>query len=311
MSWNSLGMVFKVSEHQKTWMNSHAIMPVAIELESCIRVFFSTRSAQGISAVASCDLCPETLSLISLCDQPLIEKGEIGCFDDSGVLASWIMHQNNEIWLYYNGYNVRNTVPWSNAIGLAKSSNGGITFAKVSAGPILDRNVLDPFFVVSPCVLSGDGGFEMIYTSGSGWVLVDGKPEPRYILKLANSDDGVEWTRRNTEVHLEGLAKDESVARAVLNQESGQAVLYAITRDDIDFRDGNGAYRINRFTPLTSGLSHWVKENTFTGIPRTPEADDKMQCYPFVLKRESKPDLMFYNGNSFGQAGFLAAEYYD
>lgn len=310
MGWKPLGFIFNVDTHAPSWVVSHAMMPLSIETPEGVVVFFTGRDAQGISAIGRFLLCSETLQVIEVSNSPLLVKGNVGCFDDCGVLGSWVLRTEREIRLYYNGYNVRNTVPWSNAIGLSISNDNGKTLERLAPGPILDRSINDPYFVVSPCVAKIDGIWQMIYTSGTGWVEIDGKVEPQYKLNLASSEDGIHWRPDlDRSVNLRGINPGESVARAVLHQEEGCFYLYVIVRDDRDFRDGAGAYRINRFSLSGSGLSEWEKDIEFEGIPTSDGCDDTMQCYPFILHREGKPNLMFYNGNSFGKQGILAAEY--
>ena len=42
LRWNKKGLIIKANQ-QREWMHSHIQNPCVIELENCIRVYFSTR----------------------------------------------------------------------------------------------------------------------------------------------------------------------------------------------------------------------------------------------------------------------------
>ena len=61
-----------------------------------------------------------------------IPRGELGTFDEHGVMPTSLININNQIFLYYIGWNLATSVPFRNAIGLAISNDGGEKFEKYS-----------------------------------------------------------------------------------------------------------------------------------------------------------------------------------
>ena len=64
---------------------------------------------------------PRVLDVSSV---PVLSPGELGCFDDSGAILSWITPNGKNRHMYYVGWNRGVTVPFRNALGLAISSDG-------------------------------------------------------------------------------------------------------------------------------------------------------------------------------------------
>ncbi len=94
--------------------------------------------------------------------------GRPGTFDDSGIMPSWIVTQENKKYLYYIGWNVEVSVPYHLAIGLAVSDDGGQTFQKISQGPILIVPLTSPSSTPHPasCLKAT---WRMWYVSCTGW----------------------------------------------------------------------------------------------------------------------------------------------
>lgn len=307
MSWRKLGLVFNIKEHDVPWLKSHAMMPLPVTLEDRVRVYYTGRHNDGRSRVSYFDLDITNLNnVINICEEPLLEVGAPGTFDDCGTVGTYAMKNGEDIWLYYNGYNVRNTVPWSNAIGLARSKDGGKTFSKEFVGPIVDRNKIDPYYTISPSVLKVDGKWHMWYTSGSEWLNINDKLEPTYNIKYAWSENGIDWIRTN-EVCIEQRNREECVARASVLQEGDKLKMWFIYRGSQDFRDGVDSYRIGYAEANISNPTDWVRKDDEVGIAPGPEKfDDKMQAYAAITVINGKKHL-FYNGNGFGYEGVCAA----
>ena len=201
--------------------------------------------------------------------------------------------------LYYIGWNTGGAVPFRNAIGVAVSSDGGATFAKHSAGPILDRSVHDPCFVASHCVLPEGGGYRMWYLSCVAW-----DPQPggelrhRYHIKVAESGDGFEWRRDGT-VAVDFAYDDEyaiSVPR-VLRDGDAYRAWYS-------YRGGprSAHYRIG-YAESGDGL-RFERRDDLVDLDPTPGAwDGEMICYPYVFDWGGDRYLL-YNGDGYGRTGF-------
>lgn len=307
MNWKKLGLIFDLKKNKVDWLKSHAMMPLPLVLDDRIRVYYTGRHNDGKSRISFIDIDKKNLSnILYIHNEPLLEVGKVGTFDDCGTVGTMVMKIQDKIYLYYNGYNVRNTVPWSNSIGLAVSSDNGVTFKKMYEGPIMDRNKIDPYFTISPSILVIDGVWHMWYTSGTGWLNIDERKEPIYNIKYASSKDGINWDRDNS-ISIEQDDIEECVARATVIQEADKLLMWFIYRGSRDFRDGTDSYRIGYAEASINDPKKWFRMDNEAGIKPGPETfDNKMQAYAAVIKIDNRR-LMFYNGNGFGEQGICAA----
>jgi hypothetical protein len=293
MRWRKLGVLIGAPP-PVPWAVSHASVPIVDRPDdSSLRLLFSSRDMAGRSAVggASLDLNKGTVAVYD--ERPLLEPGELGAFDDSGAMASCLVHDDGVQLLYYIGWSRGVSVPFYTFVGCATSQDEGRTFTRVSRGPILPRSSVDPFLTTAPWVMRDAGRWRMWYASGTGWSATNEGPQHRYHVKYAESDDGVEW-RREGDVCID--YEDESE--------------YAITRPCV-VRDGDryrmwysrrgSTYRIGYAE--SSDAIKWIRKDDEAGIDVSPEGwDSEMIEYPFVFDDSGRRYLL-YNGNGYGATG--------
>ena len=293
MRWEKLGRVF--APRNLRWMRSHAAVPCARVIdESVVRVFFSGRDDAGRSVVGFFDLDPAMPTrILRVSERPVLEPGGLGSFDESGAMCSWVLEHAGQIWLYYIGWTRGVTVPFYNSIGLAISGDGGLTFDKVSAGPLISRDRIDPFFTASSCVMVDQGKWKMWYLSCTGWQSVAGQPRHHYHIRYAESNDGIDWMRSG-QVCIDYASDAE----------------YAISRPSV-VRDGDlykmwysyrgESYRIG-YAESDDGI-HWARKDEEAGIEVSESGwDSQMIEYPCVFDR-SGHRYMLFNGNGYGSTG--------
>ena len=174
-NWIKKGLIFSPNK-EFDWLNSHAALPIPLKTKNEeIRIFFSSRNDENIASVGFLDInIKEPKKIIRLNKKPVLTSGELGSFDDRGVMAHSVINKNGKLYLYYTGWNVGKNIPFHWSIGLATSTDGGNTFQKKSNGPIMDRNHIDPYFVASPTVLFEEDKWKMWYVSGLGWEETEG-----------------------------------------------------------------------------------------------------------------------------------------
>jgi hypothetical protein len=193
--WQKRGVIFETNR-QHPWMVTHACVPTALLLDGGerIRIYFAPRNKHGQSIPTFIDVKADDPSqVLKLHDKPILQLGELGTFDDGGIMPCSVVRKGDDIFLYYVGWNPSGSVPYRNAVGLAVSNDGGTTFERMFLGAIVDRNEREPFFTASPCVMKEKDAWHMWYASSIGFADVEGKPEPLYIIKYARSGDGVSW----------------------------------------------------------------------------------------------------------------------
>lgn len=304
MNWQKKGLIFKVNNHYE-WMMTHGQVPTVEEIGAGrLRIYFGTRNLQNQTVTTFVDV--ETTNINNILythDRPVLPIGKVGSFDDSGAMPSWIVDHDNKKYLYYIGWNTGVTVPYRNSIGLAISEDGGHTFNKLHDGPILDRTISDPYLCATPCVLIENGIWRMWYLSGVGWKTHDGKVEPYYNIKYAESADGINW-KRDGLICIDFKTPDEGgIARPSVLKDGNIYKMWYSYRAGSDYRaDRSKSYRIG-YAESLDGLK-WTRKDEQVGIDISKTGwDSEMICYPFVMD-VNKRRYMFYNGNGFGKSGF-------
>ena len=297
--WEKLGLVFEVSKN-KDWMQSHASVPFVSNIsDDLITVFFSCRNKNQESSIGSIVFNINTLETSKLSTAPVLFKGELGAFDDSGVMGCCVIETETSMRMYYIGWNLGVTVPFRNSIGLAESFDNGKTFIKSFKGPILDRTKDEPHFVASNCVLHDEGIFKIWYLSCTNWFTDSlGNVMHRYHIKYAESADGVNWSREGV-VAIDYVDEYEyaiSVPRVI--KDKGKYKMWFSSRATKEI----STYRIH-YAESDDGI-HWVRRDDEVVFDVSEAGwDAEMICYPFVFDHKDKR-YMLYNGNDYGKTGF-------
>jgi hypothetical protein len=294
MRWEKLGLI-ALPTKRPAWMASHASVPFGEAIDGDrLRIWFSSRDAQNRSHTgwALIDL-KEPNKVLELCEEPVLSPGELGCFDDSGSMLSWIADRGRTRLLYYIGWNLGVTVPFRNSIGIAVSENGA-AFARLAPGPIVDRTAAEPHLVASCSVLPFEGAWRMWYLSCVRWEMHAGLPRHWYHIKYAESDDGVRWRRSGkVAIDFEG-AGEYAISRPSVVHDADRWRMWYSYRGD--------AYRIG-YAESDDGVS-WTRKDDQAGIePSASGWDSEMIEYPHVFD-VAAGRFMLYNGNGYGRTGF-------
>ena len=302
MAWSKRGVIFHV-DGQYPWMMHHACVPVPDLIDdSRLRIYFGPRDGKGRTRVGFIEVDPaEPSNVLYVHAEPVLDLGRRGTFDDSGAMPACIVDDGDLKYLYYIGWNPAVTVSYRNSIGLAVSRDGGISFERVFEGPVVDRTRHEPFFTASPFVLKEGGRWRMWYASSTGWLEVDGRPEPLYVIKYAESDDGMEWRRENVTC-IDPLHPEEANARPWVVREGDLYRMWFCHRGSRGYRtDRAESYRIG-YAESDDGIV-WKRLDQAAGIDVSDEGfDDVMLTYPSVYEHLGVRHLL-YNGNGFGQTG--------
>lgn len=300
MNWSKCGVIFQ-ADGRFPWMHSHAQIPTVLRLRDKLRIYFSTRQENNTSQTSFIDVDARNPSeILYVHDQPILELGLPGSFDAHGVMPQSACLHDDKVWLYYCGWSRRVDVPYSNWTGLAVSDDEGFTFKKMFSGPIIDRTPNEVFSATGCCVLDDDGRWRMWYASGVRWLQVDGKLEELYVIKYAESENGVLWQRENRQL-LESQRDVEATHRPAVIKIDGHYHMWFCHRGVTDFRNGANSYRLG-YASSTDGR-RWTRDDSAAGLDVSSDGwDSKMIAYPQIVTTEYDTYL-FYNGNGFGQSG--------
>lgn len=291
--WQKVGMIYCPSG-ERDWLRSHASVPIAEHIEGDVfRIYFSSRNKENQSYTGYVVLdITRPSQILELSAEPVLIPGGLGEFDDSGAMATWLVHLNDTRLLYYIGWNLGVTVPFRNSIGLAISESGG-RFKRYANGPILDRSISEPHFVASCCVIPGTEKWRMWYLSCTDWSIHDGKIRHRYHIKYAESTDGISWVRKG------------QVAIDYANDAEYAISRPSVIRDNdcwrMWFSHRGSSYRIG-YAESVDGMN-WDRLDHHCRIDVSKTGwDAEMIEYPFVFDHGGER-YMLYNGNGYGKTG--------
>jgi hypothetical protein len=296
MKWNKMGQIF-VPDGKLSWMRTHAAVPIAEKIEGDnFRVYFSARDMQNRATCGwvKVNLC-HPKDILDISHEPSLSPGTLGDFDDSGAMASWITNEHGARYLYYQGWNLAVTVPFRNAIGIAREEVGRpFVFKRLFPGPIIDRLPMEPHFTGTPCVIKIAEKWKMWYLSCVGWPIIQGKPRHMYHIKYAESVDGIKWTR-------------DGVVAIDFNDENEYAISRPSVIHDLNcwrmwYSFRGDRYRIG-YAESIDGVQ-WTRKDNLVGIDVSQNGwDSDMIEYPFVFDHRGNR-YMLYNGNDYGRTGF-------
>ncbi|MFK3798191.1 hypothetical protein [Pseudomonas sp. NPDC088444] len=302
MRWKKLGLIFSpTSDH--VWMKGYAAVPIAEHLhDNIFKIYFSSRDVfnRSHTAYIIIDLLEPNI-ILETSPSPVLEPGVLGEFDDSGAMATWLVHQREKRYLYYIGWNLGVTVPFRNSIGLSISQEGE-AFKRYASGPILDRSMNEPHFCASCCVIVDNNVWKMWYLSCTEWHIKDGKPEHSYHIKYAESDDGIHWHRDGTVAIDFSHVGEYAISRPAVIKDPDRWRMWYSMRGD--------SYRIG-YAESADGVT-WQRKDELVGIGVSESGwDSEMIEYPYVFDHAGSR-YMLYNGNAYGQTGMgLAVLEYD
>lgn len=284
--------------------HTYGIVPTPILLESLnvVRVFFGSADKSIQSRVYFLDLNPNNLSeILRYPEEPVLDIGLPGTFDDSGVVPSSIVRVGDKLFLYTVGFQRCVKVPYMLFGGVAISEDNGNHFKRPHQAPILNRLPHRAISQGAPAVLINDGKFQMWHWFATKWIQVNGKYFMDYKIGYAESTDGINWEMKD----ITCLEADESkgefaVARPfVIFEDEKFKMWYSIRYNQLGYRMG--------YAESKDGFN-WQRKDELAGIDVSESGwDAEMICYPAVIDVMGKRYL-FYNGNNNGQSGFGFAE---
>jgi hypothetical protein len=225
-------------------------------------------------------------------EDPVLDVGEVGCFDESGVSYPWIVQADDHMLMYYVGWVAGGKVRFQNNLGCAISTDGE-SWERVSRAPIMERTHEEPYGVGSCCVVPSSEGYRMLYTSFEPWVQRSGAAHPRYRIKSARSMNGIDWIRDGKIVVDFADEHETVIGKPMLMQWGDRWKLWYSYRGD--------SYRIGYAVAGADGGFERLDENV--GITVSKEGwDSEMVEYAFVFA-SGRDVLMAYNGNNYGKTG--------
>jgi hypothetical protein len=230
--------------------------------------------------------------------RPVLQLGEPGAFDADGVMPSCLLRWDDVCYLYYTGWNKGLGVGYRLEIGVAISSDGGLTFTRYNRGPLIGRSLTEPIGCAMPYVVVGRSwDWRMYYLSFDCWV--DG--EPMYRIASRHSQAGFLWTGKKLCLDYKD-DKEGGLGRCCVLRDPDMYRMWYCHRNRKGYRKrGPDSYRIG-YAESPDGID-WTRKDDEAGLDVSDEGwDSVMTAYPYVFDHNGQR-FMMYNGNGFGQSG--------
>jgi len=291
--WIKLGLVFTPPKGL-SWMNSHAWVPTPFQINGSIyRIYFSGRDSSNSTQSGYFDIDLQSKSITNLSDTPILTRGDLGQFDDSLAVTCSVVRNNEDLYMYYVGWQQTARTRYLPHIGLAISTDNGVSFEKVGNCPLIPRQKCEQYGMASPFVLKEGDEWKMWYGSYRSWSMRGDQSWPRYEVRHATSRDGLNWDLINKTCL--GGEHEEAVARPwVVKNINGYQMWYAYRKNFKEYRIG--------YAESYDGQD-WIRKDEMVGIDVSDDGfDSEMIEYPSVIKYGDF-EYMFYNGNAFGVDG--------
>ena len=311
--WQKLGRIFNpVTQGNDSWMQEQAQNPYPIDMGKFVRVYFNCRSkkddsgkSKSLAGFVDLDKL-NNFSIINISEDPILNHGNIGDFDEFGIMAGSVIKTENDFLLFYVGWTRMVAVPYNWAIGLAKSTDNGATFQRIGNGPIIGVSNKEPYLQAGcTSIININGVFHLWYTSGIKWISTDSKPESVYQIMHATSSDCINWVRDGIPI-IKEVVLDEAQASPTVIFFNNCWHMFFSYRHSTDFRNKTRGYRLGY--AWSKDLLKWTRDDEKAGINVSNEGwDSEMICYPSISKIDNDIYL-FYCGNDFGKEGFGIAK---
>lgn len=290
--WEKQGRIFS-----KHWCQ----LPVVDNsYDNCLRIYYSQRiDNKSYPMFFEVDK-QDPKKIINESKQPLLSLGELGTFDQAGVMPTEIITYNNKKYLYYIGWSNRKDVPYFNTIGLAISEDNGNTFKKFSTGPVFGCSYKEPGYTGTIKILIENNIWRAWYLSCRKWQEINGIVEPFYDIKYAESKNGIDWEPFD-KVCI-GMDEDfAGVSQASVIKIENKYHMWFSARKKTDYRlNSSNSYKI--YEALSDDGINW-QYNKVPHLDVSNEGWDSIMVeYPYVIFNDNC-FYMFYNGNGFGKEG--------
>jgi hypothetical protein len=292
--WVKLGRIL-APDPRREWMAAYTGPSFALpRTNDVIDVYVTGRDVRNRSRIGILTLNLEAPGRpLALSDQPVFDIGVLGAFDENGVSYPWIVPNRNELYMYYVGWMPTVLTPFQNHVGLATKPDNSGAWSRYSRAPILERTNDEFLSIGSVAVLQEHGRWRMWYTCFRRWGQGGDEPRHVYVIKYAESTDGVVWHRPNR-VCIDVQSPDEyAIGRPSVLVDSGTYHMWYSYRGP--------EYRIG-YAWSTDGLT-WIRRDDLAGIQASPDGwDSEAICYSHVFRARDRL-YMLYCGNRYGRDG--------
>lgn len=299
--WEKLGRVY-VAGGEMPWAQHRAYLPTSLTVDDRrIRVFVAFLDADLVGRLGYVDVdTADPTRVLEVSTQPVIDVGQPGAFDDSGVNPLSVFRHNGQVWLYYVGWQRSVGLPYLLFTGLATSDDGGRTFQRHARVPVLDRTDAEPTLRSGAFVgHAPTGGFRAWYVTGDRWIEAEGKRRPMYEMRYVESPDGVKWPSEGTRCLVPAAPDEYGFGRPYVLDDGEQLRMW------YSIRSHSCGYRLG-YAESANGID-WERRDSEVGIDVSLDGWDSEMIHCGWLQQSPFGTYLFYNGNGYGETGFGVA----
>lgn len=298
--WERLGLVY-CAGGEAPWRVSHAYVPTAFVLsETVIRVVVAFLDGEGMGRLGYVDVdSVDPTRVLAICDQPSLDLGRPGTFDEHGVTPLCYVKENTALYLFYAGWQRSASVRYSLFTGLARSDDYGASFTRVSEAPVLDRCDGELLVRTGGFVFRHGGRWVFAYMAGSEQSQIVGKMTPTYDMMTLTSSSATEWSGRGS-LSLSPRRPDEfGFGRPWVLSEGDRCRMW------LSVRSATVGYYLT-YAESLDGLVWERHDNALEFIGHEGSWDSQTKSFACIVDVPTAR-FMFYNGNGYGATGFGVA----
>lgn len=302
MKWKKKSLIYS-PPLDGSWRDNSALTPTAFLLnDNIIRNYVSFRDLKGTGRIGYVDVNANNPSeVLKISESPVLDIGQDGMFDDNGVILGDVIRIENNIHMYYVGFQLVNKSKFLAYSGLAISEDNGETFHRYKQTPILDRENEGLYIRAIHSVIYEDKKFKIWYATGNGWENINGVDYPQYDINYIESTDGIHFKENGIKcIENDKVNNEYRIGRPRVYEKDNLYIM------NFTYGTTDGKYIAGQATSI-DGID-WQRNDNELGIELSKKGWDSIHLsYPSIINTKEKT-FMFYNGNNMGKDGFGYAE---
>ena len=299
MEWIKLGKIFSFENHSDDAV-SHSMTASAMHLEGDrYRFYMNPRSKDGASRPHFIEVdMKDPFTILKVSEKSVIERGLTGGFDELGMVFTSYVTMGDELWFYYAGFPRTAKTIFFAHVGLAASTDGGLTFKKKYPGPVKSVSKNEAYFSTGPRVYKiREDFFVLYYTSCDAWEEKDGKLKHFYNIKRATSTNGVDWSEGTPAIDFKNEHEYAISIPSLIIEDGIWKMWYSYRAQEVI-----QTYRIG-YAESKDGIAWERKDELMDHFDVSKSGwDSEMVAYPYVFDHKGER-YMLYNGNGYGTSG--------
>jgi len=303
MKWQKLGPIWS-AKNLLDWGQMGTLTPTPYLMSNgTIRVYCGIRDSSGIGRIGFFDVNEDNpTEIITYSQKPILDIGEPGTFDDNGMLLGDIIKVDDEIRMYYVGFQLAKRVKFHAFGGLAISSDNGETFQRFQRFPIIDRDESGLFIrAIHGIRKIKNDQYKIWFSEGAGWELINKIPYPHYSIATLISTDGITFPGNlGKSINLQKKGEYRVGRSRVFSFEENKHIL------TFTYGTVSGLYQSGY--AISNDLSDWKRMDDWGLDPGSHAFDSRHLAYPAIIKNSSGDIFCFYNGNDMGAGGIGVAK---